>query len=130
MRVVYRHVVGRTGLCGRPPDPVAGAPDRTVFAPGFHPSRTSHPPSSGEVTEHARALAESRAADRAYRKALLPTRVPRGEGPRRRRADHHRAETAGQGCRRPVLLRCTRNQAVAFDRNQECDTLAYSVAIC
>ena len=34
------------------------------------------------VTEYARALAESRAAHRAYRRALLPTRVPRGERPR------------------------------------------------
>jgi hypothetical protein len=34
------------------------------------------------VTEYARALAESRAAHRAYRRALLPTRTPRGERPR------------------------------------------------
>jgi hypothetical protein len=31
------------------------------------------------MTEYARALAESRAAHRAYWRALVPTRVPRGE---------------------------------------------------
>jgi len=36
------------------------------------------------VTEYARALAESRAAHRAYRRALLPVRVPRGESPPKR----------------------------------------------
>ena len=35
------------------------------------------------MTEYARALAESRAAHRAYWRALLPTRVPRGERPQR-----------------------------------------------
>ena len=35
------------------------------------------------MTEYARAFAESRAAHRAYRRALLPNRVPRGERPQR-----------------------------------------------
>ena len=35
------------------------------------------------MTEYARALAESRAAHRAYRRALLPAQVRRGEGPQR-----------------------------------------------
>jgi hypothetical protein len=34
------------------------------------------------MTEYARALAQSRAAHRAYRRALVPARVPRGERPR------------------------------------------------
>jgi hypothetical protein len=34
------------------------------------------------VSKYGRALAESRAAHRAYRRALLPTRVPRGESHR------------------------------------------------
>ena len=38
------------------------------------------------VTEYSQALAESRAAHRAYRRALLPARVPRGERPRRTNA--------------------------------------------
>ena len=37
------------------------------------------------MTEYARALADSRAAHRAYRRALLPARVPRGE--RHRKTD-------------------------------------------
>jgi len=36
------------------------------------------------VSEYTRALAESRAAHRAYRRALLPARVPRGESPPKR----------------------------------------------
>jgi len=35
------------------------------------------------MTEYSQALAESRAAHRAYRRALLPTRVRRGERPPR-----------------------------------------------
>ena len=51
-----------------------------VFAPDNHPTRTSHPPVMlVTMTEYAQALAESRAAHWAYRRALLPTRTPRGE---------------------------------------------------
>jgi len=67
-----------------PSDTRPRGPDRTVFAPDSHPTRTSHLSAMlVTMTQYSRALAESRAAHRAYRRALLPARVPRGESPRR-----------------------------------------------
>jgi len=54
--------------------------DDLTLTPDSHPTWPSHPPVMlVTVTEYARALTESRSAHRAYRRALVPTRVPRGE---------------------------------------------------
>jgi len=57
--------------------------DDPTLTPDSHPTWPSHPPVMlVTVTEYARALAESRATHRAYRRALVPAPTPRGERPR------------------------------------------------
>jgi hypothetical protein len=57
--------------------------DDLVFAPVIHPPDVTSSRHAGAMSEYGQALAESRAAHRAFRRALLPAPVPRGRSSRR-----------------------------------------------